>query len=528
MYTRFALARICHDTVCMAAFVVSRINFIMEVLFVKERETFGSRLGFILVSAGCAIGLGNVWKFPYICGQYGGAAFIVIYLVFLTILGLPILICEFAVGRGSGQGIGRAFEKLEQKGTSWHHLKWISILGCYLLMMFYTMVVGWMLYYAYKMASDQMAGLTKGGVEMVFSDMLGNGGLMTGWMIAAVLLSFAVCALGLQKGVEKITKVMMTILIVLMVALAVHSLVLPGAVEGVKFYLIPDFSLIKEAGIGTVVYAAMSQAFFTLSLGIGAMEIFGSYLKKERKLLGEATGIVLLDTFVALMAGFIIIPACFAYGGEPDAGPPLLFITLPNVFNNMSGGRIWGTCFFIFMSFAALSTVIAVFENIISFYMDMAGWERKKAVWFNVVLVSLLSLPAVLGYNLWSSVQLMGPGSTIMDVEDFLVSSNLLPLGSMVFVLFCVKKNGWGWAAFISEVNAGEGKKFPGAVWLKSYMTYILPLIIIVVYLKGYYDTFKNKGTGTLIAWMAFAVILLLAIMAVTLRKTRETEMKGR
>lgn len=487
----------------------------------QQRETFGSRLGFILVSAGCAVGLGNVWKFPYICGQYGGAAFIVIYLVFLAILGLPIIICEFAVGRGSGWGMGKAFEKLEPKGTVWHRLKWISILGSYLLMMFYTMVGGWMLCYAYKMAAGQMSGFGSKQVEQTFADMLSSAPQMTGWMIITVLLSFAICAMGLEKGIEKITKIMMSVLIVLMLVLAIHSLVLPGAMEGVKFYLVPDFTLVKKYGIGTVVYAAMSHAFFTLSVGIGAMEIFGSYLKKERSLFGEGISIVLLDTFVALMAGFIIIPACFAYGVEPDAGPSLLFITLPNVFNNMNGGRIWGTCFFIFMSFAALSTVIAVFENIISFYIDIAGWERKKAVGLNIVLVILLSLPAVLGYNLLSHVQLMGAGSTIMDVEDFLVSYNLLPLGSMVFVLFCVKKNGWGWEKFMTEVNTGHGRKLNASAILQFYMTYILPLIIIVVYLKGYYDTFKKQDTIVLTAWMAFAVLLLALIFAVTLKKPK-------
>lgn len=488
----------------------------------KERETFGSRLGFILVSAGCAIGLGNVWKFPYICGQYGGAAFIVIYLVFLALLGLPILICEFAVGRGSGKGMGTAFEQLEAKGTSWHHLKWISVLGSYLLMMFYAMVGGWMLYYAYKMASGQMMNLNAEQVTASYNNMLGNAPLLAGWTIVTVILSFAVCAMGLQKGVEKITKVMMTILIVLIVVLALHSLVLPGAMEGVKFYMIPDFSVLKEQGAGTVVYAAMSQAFFTLSVGIGAMEIFGSYLKKERGLLGEATGIIILDTFVALMAGFIIIPACFAYGIQPDAGPSLLFITLPNVFNNMSGGRIWGTGFFIFMSFAALSTVIAVFENIVSFYMDMAGWERRKAVVLNIVLMIVLALPAVFGFNLLSDIQPLGANSTIMDLEDFLVSSNLLPLGSMVFVLFCVKKNGWGWQNFIAEVNTGEGKKLPKDGILKLYMTYVLPFIIIVVYLKGYYDMFKKQEPAVLAAWMIFAVALLAVIMAIVFKKPRE------
>lgn len=485
----------------------------------KERETFGSRLGFLLVSAGCAIGIGNVWKFPYICGQYGGAAFIVIYLLFLAILGLPILICEFAVGRSSRKGMATAFEILQPKGTKWHRLKWISILGCYLLMMFYTMVAGWMLYYAYRTATGKLAGLNTEQVAGAFSEMLGSASTMTLWMIIAVVVSFLVCALGLQNGVEKITKVMMSILIVLMIVLAVHSLFLEGAAEGVRFYLIPDFNLIKEAGIGNAVYAAMSQAFFTLSVGIGAMAIFGSYMKKDRSLMGESINIILLDTMVALMAGFIIIPACFAYGVQPDAGPSLLFITLPNVFNNMSNGQIWGTGFFIFMSFAALSTVIAVFENIISFFMDMMGWERKKTVLLNLVLIIVLSMPAILGFNVLSGIQPLGPGTGIMDLEDFLVSNNLLPLGSMVFVLFCVKKNGWGWNAFIKEANAGTGKALPDAKWLSVYMTYILPLIIVVVYLKGYYDFFISQGLAVTLGWMAFAVVLLGAIFAATLTK---------
>lgn len=491
----------------------------------RERETFGTRLGFLLVSAGCAIGLGNVWKFPYICGQYGGAAFIVIYLVFLAILGLPILLCEFAVGRGSEKGMGKAFEQLEPKGTSWHHLKWMSIFGSYLLMMFYAMVGGWMLYYAYKMASGQLIGLSGEQVTATFQNMLGDASLLTGWMIATVLLSFAVCAMGLKNGVEKITKVMMSLLIVLIVVLAIHSLTLPGAAEGIRFYLIPDFALVKERGIGVVVYTAMSQAFFTLSIGIGSMEIFGSYLKKERSLLGEATGIILLDTFVALMAGFIIIPACFAYGVQPDAGPSLLFITLPNIFSNMQGGRVWGTCFFIFMSFAALSTVIAVFENILSFYMDIAGWERKKAVGLNIVLISLLSLPAVLGFNVLSGIQPLGQGSTIMDAEDFLVSYNLLPLGSMTFVLFCIRKNGWGYKNFLAEVNTGAGKKIPASGALQFYMTYLLPFIIAIVYLKGYYDMFKTQELPILIGWMIFAVALLALIFGVTFRKPKEEAM---
>ena len=493
----------------------------------KERETFGSRLGFILVSAGCAVGIGNVWKFPYLCGQYGGAAFIVIYLVFLAIFGLPILICEFAVGRKSRKGMGCAFEKLEPAGTKWHHLKWISILGSYLLMMFYTLVSGWMMYYAWRTAAGKLSGLDTQGVGDAFNQMLGSVPTMTGWMIAAVVISFAVCALGLQNGIEKITKVMMSILIVMMVVLAVHSLVLPGAMEGVKFYLIPDFQLVTDYGLGEVVYAAMSQAFFTLSVGIGAMEIFGSYMKRDRKLLGESVNIILLDTFVALTAGFIIIPACFAYGVEPGSGPSLLFITLPNVFNNMASGEIWGTCFFIFMSFAALSTVIAVFENIISFYIDTLGWSRKKTVALNLVLIILLSMPAVLGYNLLGHIQLLGAGSTLMDVEDFLVSNNLLPLGSMVFVLFCVRRNGWGWKNFLEEANQGTGRGLPTGSWLKFYMTWILPLVILIVYLKGYYDFFADQGPAVLIPWMIFAVVLMAAILFFALRPAKQKQKKA-
>ena len=485
----------------------------------KKRESFGSRLGFILVSAGCAIGLGNVWKFPYICGQYGGAAFIVIYLIFLAIMGLPILICEFAVGRGSKKSMAVAFEQLESKGTKWHWLKWMSICGCYLLMMFYTMVAGWMFYYIWKIASGQMAGLDAQQVAGVFNDMLASPKDMTIWMVVAVVISFGICAMGLKNGVEKITKVMMTALILLMIILAINSLRLPGAEKGVKFYLVPDFNLVKENGWGTAVFAAMSHAFFTLSIGIGAMEIFGSYLKKERTILGESISIVLLDTFVALTAGFIIIPACFAYGVEPGAGPSLLFITLPNLFNNMPAGRLWGTAFFVFMSFAALSTVIAVFENIIAYYMDMGGWERKKAVKFNLVLIILLSMPAVLGFNVLSGFQPLGTGSTVMDLEDFFVSYNLLPLGSLIFVLFCVKKSGWGWENFVKEANEGKGPKVPE--FLRVYMAYILPIIVIAIYLKGYYDTFVSQGKFALVGWMAFAILLIALIFFVIFRKPK-------
>lgn len=479
------------------------------------REKFASRLGFILVSAGCAVGIGNVWKFPYICGMYGGAAFIVMYLAFLLILGLPILVCEFTVGRGSQLGMGKAFEKLEPKGTKWHSLKWISILGSFLLMMFYTMVGGWMLYYAYLELTGKMSGLDADGVANVFSTMLSQPVTMGGWALVAIVISFGICALGVKNGVEKVTKVMMAFLIVLIIVLAVHSVFLPNASEGIKFYLVPDFKNVAENGIGTSVFAAMSHAFFTLSIGIGAMEIFGSYLDRKKRIAGEAVNIILLDTFVALMAGFIIIPACFAFGVEPGAGPSLLFITLPNVFNNMAGGRIWGTMFFVFMSFAALSTIVAVFENIIAAFIDMNGWSRKKSVGVNFVLITVLSIPAIIGFNLLSKFQPLGEGSTIMDLEDFLVSYNLLPLGSLVFVLFCVRKNGWGFENFLKQANTGSGMKFPK--WLRIYMQYILPLIVCVIYLKGYYDFFIPQGKTTTILWMCFAAAMLIVIFGITI-----------
>lgn len=479
----------------------------------EKREHFASRLGFILVSAGCAVGIGNVWKFPYICGMYGGAAFIVMYLLFLIILGFPILVAEFAVGRGSQLGMGKAFETLEPKGTKWHKLKWISIIGCYMLMSFYTMVGGWMLYYAYLELTGKLSGLDVDGVGNAFSTMLSQPKTMCLWAFIAIILSFAVCALGVKNGVEKITKIMMSLLIVLMVALAINSATLPNASEGIKFYLVPNFNVVKETGFGTAVFAAMSHAFFTLSLGIGAMEIFGSYLDKKKRLGGEAVSVMVLDTFVALMAGFIIIPACFAFGVKPDSGPSLLFITLPNVFNQMPGGRIWGTLFFIFMSFAALSTIIAVFENLIAAFMDMKGWKRSKSVAVNFVIITAISVPAILGFNLWSKVQLLGEGTGIMDVEDFIVSYNLLPLGSLVFVMFCVRKNGWGFENFIKEANSGDGLKFPK--WARAYMQYVLPIVVIIVYLKGYYDFFANHEPAQRIAWMAFAVLLMIAIFGI-------------
>ena len=472
----------------------------------EKREQFGSRLGFILVSAGCAIGIGNVWKFPYMCGQYGGAAFILIYLVFLAILGLPIIVCEFAVGRKSGTSIARSFQKLEPEGGKWHIYSWFCVAGNYILMMFYTMVCGWMMYYAVQTATGALTGTTEQ-VSAAFGAMLSQPGTMIFWTLVTVVVAFGICALGLKNGVEKITKVMMMLLIVLMMILAVHSATLKGAGEGIRFYLIPNFQSVKENGLGNVLFGALSQAFFTLSVGIGAMTIFGSYLDNKRSLAGEAINIVLLDTLVALMAGFIVIPACFAYNLEPGAGPSLLFVTLPNVFNDMPGGRIWGTAFFLFMTFAALSTVVAVFENIIAFAMDGLGWTRKKAVGVNMIAVAVLSMPAVLGFNVLSGIQPLGEGSTLMDLEDFLVSDNLLPIGSLAFILFCMSEYGWGFDAFLEEANMGDGIKFPR--WARGYLTYVLPLLVIFIYLKGYYNKFSQLGTVPLILWMlvAFAYI---------------------
>lgn len=485
----------------------------------EKRENFGTRLGFILVSAGCAVGLGNVWKFPYICGQNGGAAFILLYLACLIVLGLPILICEYAVGRASRHSVAKAFSDLEPEHTNWHRFGWFGIAGNYLLMMFYTMVAGWMINYALRMLTGRLVGMETEQIAGQFTDMLASPTEMMLFMVIAVLLSFGVCSLGLQNGVERITKIMMLLLICLMIVLAVHSLMLPNMKEGLAFYLVPDVSKFAEIGFGNVLFAAMSHAFFTLSVGMGSMEIFGSYLDKSRSLTGEALSVMALDTFVALMAGIIIIPACFAYGVQPDSGPSLLFITLPNVFNHMVGGRVWGTAFFIFMSFAALSTVIAVFENILSMTMETFDWERKKAVKYNIVGVIILSIPAVLGFNLLSGIQPIGAGSTIMDLEDFLVSYNILPLGSLLFVLFCTKKNGWGWENFLQEADTGEGIRFPA--FIRHYVHYGVPALIAVIYLKGYYDMFSKYGTATLVFWMCVAFAFLALIFSFTTSKRK-------
>lgn len=455
----------------------------------NNRERFSSRLGFILISAGCAVGLGNVWRFPYITGQYGGAAFVLVYLIFLVLLGLPIMVMEFAVGRASQKSAARSFHVLEPAGTKWHLQGYACMAGNYLLMMFYTTVGGWMAAYIFKTLTGEFKGLDSDGVAAVFNDMLARPGYMTFWMVLVVLLSFFICSLGLQKGVERITKAMMSCLFLILLILCIRSVTLPGASEGLRFYLIPDFTRFTENGVGNTIFAAMGQAFFTLSLGIGAMAIFGSYIGKDHTLTGETINICLLDTLVAFLAGLIIFPSCFAFGVDPGQGPGLVFITLPNIFNQMVGGRIFGVLFFVFMTFAAQSTIIAVFENIISFSMDLFGTSRKKTVLINGIAIILLSLPCVFGFNIWSGFQPMGAGSTIQDLEDFIVSNNLLPLGSMVFLLFCTSRYGWGWKNFLAEADTGKGVKFPA--WARVYVSYILPLIVLFIFIMGYYQKFK-------------------------------------
>ena len=455
-----------------------------------QREKFSSRLGFILISAGCAIGLGNVWRFPYIVGQYGGAAFVLIYLVFLALFGLPIMTMEFAVGRGSQKSPVKSFQEIEPKGTKWHVASPFMVAGNYLLMMFYTMVTGWMLNYVFKFATGTFTGLTPDEVGGVFGGMLGSWQELTLWMVIAVVFGFGVCSLGLKNGVEKITKVMMVALLIIMLGLAIRSLTLGGdAIEGLKFYLVPDFGKIRDAGVVNVLYAALGQSFFTLSIGIGSMAIFGSYISKERRLFGESVSICLLDTFVAFTAGLIIFPACFAYGVNPGEGAGLAFVTLPNIFIQMAGGRILGTLFFVFLSFAALSTLIAVFENIISFAMDGLGWSRKKSVLVNLIAMLVLSMPAILGLNVLSWLPIpKGFGGSIDGIEDFIVSQNLLPLGSLVYLLFCVSKKGWGWNNFIEEADSGKGMKFPK--FAKVYLQYVLPVLLIAVFILGWLTKF--------------------------------------
>ncbi|MDO4294942.1 MAG: sodium-dependent transporter [bacterium] len=453
-----------------------------------EREKFSSRLGFLLISAGCAIGLGNVWRFPYITGKYGGAAFVLIYLFFLLILGLPIMVAEFAVGRASQKSIALSFNELEPKGSKWHWYRYFGIGGNYLLMMFYTMVGGWLIAYFIKEAKGEFAGLDPDGVATVFSNMTADTTYMTIFMLLTVFLGFLVCSFGLKNGVEKINKIMMLCLLALLLVLVVRAVTLPGAIEGLKFYLIPDFGKMVESGLGEAVFAAMGQAFFTLSIGIGALAIFGSYIGKERRLSGEAINIMLLDTFVAIMAGMIIFPSCFAFDINPGEGAGLVFLTLPNVFNAMSGGRFWGSLFFLFMAFAAMSTIIAVFQNIIAFAQDLWGWSVKKAVLVNLIAICLLSMPCILGFTSWSHVTILG--KSIMDFEDFLVSNNLLPLGSLVYLLFCVTRYGWGFENFLKETNTGEGLKMPSGIRL--YLQIGLPLIVLFIFAQGYWNLFQS------------------------------------
>lgn len=448
-----------------------------------KRESFKSRLGFLLVSAGCAIGIGNVWRFPYVTGQNGGGIFVLFYLIFLVIMGLPVLTMELAVGRASRKSAVLGYKALEKKGSKWHIHGWVAIFGCCMLMMYYTTVSGWMVTYFFKFLTGSFkSGMTTEDTAQAFSNLLGDPKQMAFWMILTVVVGFLVCSRGLQNGLEKISKFMMTALLLLIVVLAVHSFTLSNAAEGVKFYLVPNTEAVAAVGLKNVITAAMNQAFFTLSLGVAAMEIFGSYMGKDHTLAGEGVRICALDTFVAIMAGLIIFPACFSYNVEVNAGPSLIFITLPNVFINMSGGRIWGSLFFLFMTFASFSTVIAVFENIMSFCMDMFGWSRNKAALINCIVILIASLPCVLGYNVWSNLHLIG-GRDVLDSEDFIVSNLLLPIGSLIYLLFCVTKWGWGFEKYCEEANTGDGIKISKK--LRPYFQFILPILIVFILIQG-------------------------------------------
>lgn len=477
----------------------------------KNREKLSSRLGFLLISAGCAVGLGNVWRFPYITGQYGGAAFVLLYLIFLVILGLPIMVMEFSVGRASQKSSAQSFDVLEPPKTKWHGIKYFAIGGNYLLMMFYTTVGGWMLNYCFKMLSRHFNGsLHTEEVSATFSNMLADPWQNIFWMLATIIIGFFICSRGLQNGVEKVSKYMMSCLFIVMLVLVVRAFTLPNAMEGLKFYLVPDFHKMIENGIGNAVFAAMGQAFFTLSLGIGSLAIFGSYIGKEHRLTQESLNVCILDTLVAFIAGLIIFPSCFSFGVAADSGPGLVFVTLPNVFNSMAGGSIWGFLFFLFMSFAALTTIIAVFENIVAYAMD-SGWTRKKAVLVNFVLIIVLSLPCALGFNILSDIQPLGVGTTIQDLEDFIVSNNLLPLGSLLYLMFCTHRYGWGWKNFINEANTGKGRKFPAKLF--SYCAYILPVIILVIFFQGYIEKF-TWPLNFILATVILAIVLYFPIQA--------------
>ncbi len=448
-----------------------------------ERESFKSRTGFLLVSAGCAIGIGNVWRFPYVVGQNGGGLFVLFYLIFLVLMGIPVLTMEFAVGRASGKSAVLSYKTLEKPKSKWHIHGWFCMLGCYMLMMYYTTVSGWMTSYFYKFATGEFeTGMDPKSVTNVFNNLTSSPIEMLIWIFIITALGFFVCSKGVQKGLEKVSKFMMVALLVLIVVLAIHSVTLSGAKEGLSFYLIPDFERVSKIGLGNVITSAMSQAFFTLSLGIAAMEIFGSYMKKDHTLTGEAVRICCLDTFVAIMAGLIIFPACFSYNVEAGQGPALIFDALPNVFVNMAGGRIWGTLFFLFMTFASFSTVIAVFENLVSFLSDTFKISRKKSSVINFAIVFITSLPCMFGFNLLSGVNVLGMG--ILDMEDFVVSNILLPLGSLVYLLFCVTKFGWGFDNYYNECNTGKGMKLPRIV--KPYLQYVLPILILIVFAQKF------------------------------------------
>jgi len=459
----------------------------------QPRESLSSRLGFLLLSAGCAIGLGNVWRFPYVTGKYGGAAFVILYLFFLLVLGMPVMVCEFAVGRSSRKSIAVAFKELEPEGKKWHVYGGFAAIGNYLLMMFYTVVSGWFLKYFFEMVCGKFSSMNAQEIGAAFGQTVGNPVTLIIWMAVVILLGFLVCGLGLQRGVENITKFMMSALFVIMIGLAIYVAFIPGSGEGYKFYLKPDFRemISNEHGLWDTIYAAMGQAFFTLSIGIGSMEIFGSYIDKDYSLTGETLRVIGLDTFVAICSGLIIFPACAAFNVDAGAGAGLVFVSLPNVFNAMGpvAGRIVGSFFFLFLSFAAFSTVIAVFENIVALGMDKFGWSRKKSVLINLGLVLVLSTPAALGMNVWSGVH-FGKIASIDALEDFLVSQNLLPLGSLIFLLFCTWKSGWGWDNFIKEADSGKGIKFPNNKAVKFYLRFIAPLIILVVFICGYFDIF--------------------------------------
>lgn len=448
------------------------------------RDKLGSRLGFILLSAGCAIGIGNVWKFPYVVGQNGGGLFVLIYLFFLVILGIPVLTMEFSIGRAAQKSPAKMYEQLEPKGSKWHLHGKVSLIGCYLLMMFYTTVAGWMLKFFVSTASGEIVGMDTAAVENHFNvDVLGDPVSLIVYMGIVVAIGVAVCLIGVQNGLEKVTKIMMLALLAIMVVLAINSFTMPGGAEGLSFYLMPDLSVIEKVGITNILVSAMNQAFFTLSIGMGSMAIFGSYIGKDRSLLGESVNVAMLDTFVAVASGLIIFPACSAYGVDVTSGPKLLFITLPNIFNNIPLGRLWGSLFFVFMSFAALSTVLAVFECIIANTMDLWGLSRKKACIINGILLFLLSVPCCLGFNILSVFQPLGAGSTILDLEDTVVSNFILPLGSFVFILFCVTKKGWGWDNFVNEANTGKGLKIKR--FMRGYMTYVLPVLVMFVFIMG-------------------------------------------